>query len=75
MNKNELKFLCEQQSLLKAKPVLFTPLVNGEDLIQLGLKPSPLMGALLEEIRDKQLSEEITTREAALAWVKENAAL
>ena len=69
------EFLSEQRSLLKANPVLFTPLVNGKDLIQLGLKPSPLMGKLLGEIRDKQLSEEITTREAALAWVKEKAAL
>ena len=69
------EFLSEQRSLLKAKPVLFTPLVNGKDLIQLGLKPSPLMGKLLGEIRDKQLSEEITTREDALAWVKEKAAL
>jgi len=34
-----------------------------------------LMGKLLDEIKDKQLSEEFSTREEALNWVKENTAL
>jgi len=68
-------FLCEQRSLLEAKPVLLAPLVNGKDLIELGIEPGPFMGKLIREIRDKQLSEELSSSEEALAWVKEKAAL
>ena len=45
------------------------PLVTGEDLIALGLKPGPRFKQLLEDARDAQLNGEITTREAALAWL------
>ena len=68
-------FLCEQRSLLEAKPVLLAPLVNGKDLIELGIEPGPFMGKLIREIRDKQLSEELSSREEALSWVKEKTAL
>jgi hypothetical protein len=68
-------FLCEQKLLLEEKQVLVTPLVGGKDLLDLGIKSGPLMGELLDEIMDKQLSEEFSTREEALAWVKEKTAL
>jgi len=68
-------FLCEQWSLLEEQPLLLTPLVNGKDLLELGIESGPLLGQLLEEIRDKQLSEEFTNREDVLAWVKEKTAL
>ena len=47
------------------------PLVTGRDLIELGLKPGPPMGKLLNEIRDRQLAEEFSTRDEALAWVRD----
>jgi poly(A) polymerase len=47
------------------------PLVNGRDLIALGLPPGPALGAMLAEIRERQLQEELRTRDDALAWVKE----
>ena len=46
-----------------------------KDLLDLGIESGPLMGKLLDEIKDKQLSEEFSTREEALNWVKENTAL
>ena len=46
------------------------PPVKRNDLLALGLKPGPEIGSLLTEIRDKQLQEELKTREEALAWAK-----
>ena len=45
------------------------PLVTGDDLIALGLKPGPQFKRLLEEVRDAQLNGELLDRAAALAWV------
>jgi hypothetical protein len=39
-------------------------------LIELGLKPGPVLGALLEEIREKQLADELKSPRQARAWVK-----
>jgi poly(A) polymerase len=50
------------------QPAIRPPLVNGTDLIGLGMKPGPAMGQLLARIRDRQLQEELKTREEALAW-------
>lgn len=62
-------FLVEQQAELARQPEMRPPLLTGNDLIALGLKPGPEIGALLNEIRDKQLAEELRTREEALEWV------
>ncbi|MFM9966594.1 MAG: CCA tRNA nucleotidyltransferase [Planctomycetaceae bacterium] len=45
------------------------PLVTGDDLINLGLKPGPRFKQLLEEVRDAQLNGELTDHVAALEWV------
>jgi len=66
-------FLCAEQAALAEQPALIEPLVNGGDLIALGIEPGPGMGLLLNEIRDRQLAETFATREEALAWAKENA--
>ncbi|OPZ23089.1 MAG: CCA-adding enzyme [candidate division BRC1 bacterium ADurb.BinA364] len=42
------------------------PLLNGRDLIALGLKPGPAFKMLLSQIYDAQLDGSIETREAAL---------
>ena len=67
-------FLRVEQAALADQPALIEPLVRGSDLIELGIEPGPPMGKLLDEIRDRQLAEEFSTREQALAWAKENAA-
>jgi len=41
------------------------PLLNGRDLISLGIKPGPLIGDLLNKISELQLEGEISTREEA----------
>lgn len=58
---------------LFAQGVAPPPLLNGEDLIALGLTPGPAFGRLLEGAYDAQLEGALATREAALAWVRERA--
>lgn len=67
-------FLLEEAAELNKKPSIRPPLVTGSDLIALGLKPGPAMGALLHEIRERQLSDELKTRRQAKAWVKKRIA-
>ena len=67
-------FLRAEQVALAEQPALIEPLVSGRDLIDLGIKPGPSMGELLNAIRDRQLAEEFSTREEALAWAKEKTA-
>jgi poly(A) polymerase len=47
------------------------PLVNGRDLIELGHPPGPRFKEILDFVRDAQLEGRITTREEALALVRE----
>jgi poly(A) polymerase len=48
-------------------------LVSGHDLIDtFGLSPGPKIGKLLEAVREAQASGEITTREEALAYIREH---
>jgi poly(A) polymerase len=63
-------FLIEQARELEKKPEIHPPLLTGNDLIKLGLKPGPAMGQLLGEIREKQLQDELKTPAEARAWVK-----
>jgi len=46
-------------------------LITGHDVIQeFGLAPGPIIGSLLEGIRDAQVTGELDSREGALAWVR-----
>ena len=38
--------------------------------MELGMQSGPEMGTLLNEIREKQLSDELTNKREAKAWVK-----
>jgi poly(A) polymerase len=64
------EFLKEQAEALKQKPAIRPPLLAGDDLIALGMIPGPAMGALLNEIREKQLADELKTKRQAKAWAK-----
>ena len=63
-------FLMEQAKELKKKPRIRPPLITGNDLIAIGMRSGPEMGALLHEIRDKQLAEELKSRRAAMSWAR-----
>jgi len=64
-------FLVAQSAELAKRPEVRPPLLTGQDLIQLGMKPGPAMGRLLAEIREKQLQDELTTKAAARTWARE----
>jgi poly(A) polymerase len=64
------EFLLRAAAELQKTPEIQPPLLNGEDLIALGIKPGPAMGRLLGELREKQLQDELTTPAEALLWVK-----
>ena len=63
-------FLLEQAEELKNEPTIRPPLLTGNDLIALGVKPGKALGALLAEIRELQLADELKTPHEAKAWVK-----
>jgi len=67
-------FLVAQSRELENKPQIRPPLLRGDELLALGMKPGPALGQLLERIRDKQLQEELHTPEEAIAWAKQQIA-
>ena len=66
--------LLRQQSELEARPALRPPLVSGDDLIGLGFRAGPFLGQVLAEIRERQLQEELRSREDALDWARQRLA-
>ena len=69
-NLEHYHFLLEQAEELKKKSAIRPPLLNGNDLIKLGMKPGKELGALLAEIREKQLADELRTPREAKAWAR-----
>ncbi|MEY2538348.1 MAG: hypothetical protein QOG67_2088, partial [Verrucomicrobiota bacterium] len=63
-------FLLRKKEEFANEPIIPPPLVRGEDLIALGLKPGPRFGEILEAVETQQLEGALKDREAALAWVK-----
>jgi poly(A) polymerase len=63
-------FLVEQAGQLEQQPQIRPPLLKGDDLIALGVKPGPALGALLAEIREKQLQDELQTKAEARQWAR-----
>jgi poly(A) polymerase len=63
-------FLVAQARELAKQPQIRPPLLTGDDLIALGLKPGPALGALLAGIREKQLQDELKTKAEARKWAK-----
>jgi poly(A) polymerase len=68
------EYLVQQAAELEKRPAIRPPLLTGDDLIALGVKPGPAMGALLAEIREKQLQDELKTPREAHAWARKRLA-
>ncbi|MBN2432897.1 MAG: CCA tRNA nucleotidyltransferase [Acidobacteria bacterium] len=47
------------------------PLLNGNDLIRLGLKPGPRFAVILADVESQQLDNALSSREEALRYVRE----
>jgi tRNA nucleotidyltransferase/poly(A) polymerase len=64
------EFLLRRGEEFANEPIIPPPLVRGDDLIALGLKPGPKFGEILEAVETQQLEGNLQTREEALEWVK-----
>jgi poly(A) polymerase len=64
------EFLLRKREEFASEPIIPPPLVRGDDLIALGLKPSPKFGEILEAVETRQLEGTLRTSEEALEWVK-----
>jgi poly(A) polymerase len=63
-------FLLQKRDQFANEPIIPPPLVGGDDLIQLGMKPGPQFGEILEAVETRQLEGGFRDREEAVAWVK-----
>jgi len=64
------EFLVRKREEFANEPIIPPPLVRGDDLIALGLEPSPKFSEILEAVETRQLEGSLRTREEALEWVK-----
>ena len=47
-------------------------LINGDDLLALGLVAGPIFSEILQRIEDLQLEGSLVSQDEALSWVKKN---
>jgi poly(A) polymerase len=64
------EFLLRKREEFANEPIIPPPLVSGDDLIALGLKPGPKFGEILEAAETRQLEGKLRTRDEALKWVR-----
>jgi poly(A) polymerase len=64
------EFLIRKGEEFANEPIIPPPLVRGDDLIALGLRPGPKFGEILEAVETKQLEGSFKDCQEALDWVK-----
>jgi poly(A) polymerase len=64
------EFLLRKRQEFANEPIIPPPLVRGDDLIALSLKPGPKFGEILEAVETRQLEGTLRTREEAIEWIK-----
>jgi len=62
----KLDELSHEQQQLRPRPLL-----DGDDLIEMGFEPGPMFREILTALEEAQLDGRLNSREEALAWVKE----
>jgi len=63
-------FLLRKRNEFANEPIIPPPLVTGNDLIALGMKPGPKFGEILEAVETRQLEGTLRSREEAIDWLK-----
>ncbi len=66
------EFLKEKFESLSDEEIKPPPLIRGQDLISLGLRPGPPFGEILRAVEELQLEGKVRSREDAMEWVKAN---
>ncbi len=69
-NMENYEFLKAKAAELPPEVVKPEPLLNGHDLLALGLTPGPMVGQILREIGELQLEERLKSRAEALEFAK-----
>ena len=64
------EFLLSKREEFANEPIIPPPLVRGDDLIALGMKPGPKFGEILEAVQTRQLEGALKDRQEALDWIK-----
>ena len=67
---DNVEFLRAKREEFANEPLIPPRLVDGNDLMALGIARGPCLGRLIEEIQTLQLEGRLHTREEALAWVR-----
>ena len=65
------EFLQRKREEFANEPIIPPPLVKGNDLLSLGLKPGPRIGEILDAVETRQLEGGFKDRQDALDWVKQ----
>jgi len=64
------EFLQRKQTEFANEPIIPPPLVRGDDLITLGMKPGPRFREILDAVETLQLEGELSDHNEAVAWIK-----
>ena len=64
-------FIREKLSVWSENDLWPSPLISGEDLITLGMEPSPSFREILTQVEDAQLEQHLENRDDALRFVRE----
>ena len=62
--------LCRDSAAVAPADVTPTPLINGDDLIRMGVEQGPVFKRVLDEVYYRQLNLQLTNREDALGWAR-----
>ena len=69
-NLEAYEFCKRAQAAFDDEPIKPPPLLRGRDLLELGYPSGPLFAEILGVVEERQLEGELSTREAALEWVR-----
>lgn len=70
-NLTNYDFCKEKQEAFTLEQMRPKPLIKGQDLIDLGMKPGPVFSEILDALEDLQLEGHLTDKEESLDWVRE----
>jgi poly(A) polymerase len=73
-NLENYEFLKQKAAEMPPEVVKPAPLLTGNDVLALGVKPGPLVGQILREAEEAQLDERLRSREEALAFARQRVA-
>ena len=64
-------FMLEVAAGFENAPLIPKPLLNGRDVLDMGVEPGSEVGKVLKRVQDLQLDGILTTREQALTWISQ----